>query len=194
MQKQGTAVVLTVSKGEDQVTIPNVVGQSADAAEQLLTSSFGLVVARAEEPNDTVPAGSVIRTDPGTDATVSKGSTVTLVVSTGPTQVAVPFVTGLTETQATQKLTEAGLLSSITYQDVPFGSPNDKRVLSQSTAPTQLVDSSSTIALVVGKALPAPTTTTTPPTSAAPTSSSPPASTTATTTPPTATTEATTTT
>ncbi len=190
MQKQGTSITLTVSQGKDQVTIPNVVGQSVDDATQLLMSEpFGLIVSRVDEPNDTVVAGSVIRTEPATDTTVDKGSTIALVVSSGPTQVSVPLLNGLTETQATQRLTDVGLLASVTYQDVPFGSPNDKRVLSQSVPPTQMVDSSSTIALVVGRALPAPSTTvaaTSPPTVAptAPPTTAAPATTTTTTEPP----------
>jgi len=176
MQRQGSEITLTVSQGQGQVAVPRVDGQSADAAEQLLTSdAFGLVVSRADEPNDTVLAGTVIRTEPPASTTVDKGSTILLVISTGPTQVAVPLVNGLTETQATQKLTEAGLLFTITYQDVPFGHPNDKRVLKQTPEVAQMVNSSSTVALVVGQALPQPTTTppTTPPT-LAPTTTTPP--------------------
>ncbi|MEO6124843.1 MAG: Stk1 family PASTA domain-containing Ser/Thr kinase [Ilumatobacteraceae bacterium] len=184
MQLQGTAITLTVSVGRDQVPIPDVAGQTADAAESLLTSpQFELVVSRAEEPNDSVPAGAVIRTDPPATTAVVKGSTVALIISTGPTQVSVPFVTGLTETQATQKLTAAGLLFTITYRDVAFGAPSDKRVLEQTPPVGQTVDSSSSVALVVGRALPQPTTTpaTTPPTLAPTTTTT----TTSTTTPPT---------
>ncbi len=177
MQKQGAVVTLTVSQGKDQVTIPNVIGQNADNAQQLLESpAFGLVVSRVEEPNDTILAGFVIRTDPATDVTVDKGSTISLVVSTGPTQVAVPLLNGLTETQATEQLTEKGLLVSVTYRDQPFGSPNDTRVLEQTPQATQLVDSSSVVAIVVGKSLPEPTTTvapTNPPTTVAPVTAPP---------------------
>ena len=194
MAKQGSEVTLTISQGQGQVPVPNVAGQSADAAEQLLSSDqFGLVVSRAEEPNDSVPAGTVIRTEPPASTLVDKGSAVSVVVSTGPTKVAVPLVNGLTEAQATQKLTDAGLLFTITYQDVPFGHPNDKRVLKQTPEVAQQVDSSSTVALVVGRALPqptttpattpptlAPTTTTTTPPTSAPTTTSTPATTTTT--------------
>ncbi len=197
MERQGTVVSLTVAQGADQVTIPNVAGQTADVAEQLLKSdAYGLVVSRVDEPNDTVPAGTVIRTDPAPDTTLDKGSTVALIISSGPTKVAVPLLNGITETQAIERLTERGLLASISYEDVPFGSPNDKRVLQQEPQATQLVDSSSTVTLVIGRALPEPTTTvaaTPPPTTAAPAPAPPttrPAATTTTTPAPTVSTEA----
>jgi len=180
-QKQGTAVKLVVSQGKGKISVPNVTGQSADAAKSLLSSAtFGFVVTVSNEPNDSVPKGSVIRTDPAADTVVDKGSPITLVVSDGPNQVAVPLLIGLTEAQATNLLAEKGLIVSVTFQDVPFGNANDKRVMTQSIPVNQLVNSSSTVGIVVGKALPAPTTV--PPTTQAP------ATTTTTTSPPTTTT------
>ena len=127
-QKQGTVVNLVVSQGKGKISVPNVTGQSGDTAKQLLESpAFGFVVTLAEEANDSVPKGSVIRTDPAADTVVDKGGAVTVYVSTGPTQVAVPLLIGLTETKAIDLLHEKGLIESITYQDVPFDNPNDKR-------------------------------------------------------------------
>jgi eukaryotic-like serine/threonine-protein kinase len=180
-QKQGTVVNLVVSQGKGKISVPNVTGQQASAAKSLLESpSFGFVVTVADEANDTVPEGSVIRTDPPADTVVDKGSAITVFRSSGPTQVQVPLLVGLTETKATSLLAEKGLIASVTYQDVPFNSPNDKRVMSQSVPVNQLVDSSSTVGIVVGRALPAPTTV--PPTTQAPATTTTPAPTTTTTT------------
>jgi beta-lactam-binding protein with PASTA domain/predicted Ser/Thr protein kinase len=190
--KQGSAVNMTVSQGKGKISVPNVVSTPSDTAKALLQGApYNLAVATADEPNDSVPVGSVIRTDPAADTVVDKGSTITLYISTGPVQVQVPLLTGLLETKAREVLAEKGLLADpVTYSDVPFGSPNDKRVLSQSVPVGQSVNSSSSIALVVGRALPQATTTppTTPPT-AAPTTA-PPATSPPTTTPPATTTTA----
>jgi serine/threonine-protein kinase len=194
MGKQGTAVNLTVSLGKGKVTVPNVVGQTGDDAKAALTApDLAFVVTETMEPNDTVPIGKVIRTDPAADNVVDKGSAITVIVSSGPTQVAVPPLIGLTENQARNLLMDKNLLPAVIYQDVPFNSPSDGRVLSQSVPATQLVNSSSTVTLMVGKALPPPATTvpptvaptTVPPTTAAPTTTT---TTTTTTTPATTTT------
>ena len=142
-----------------------MVGQNGTAAKSLLESDvFGFVVTIATEANDSVPAGSVIRTNPAVDAAVDKGSALTLFVSSGPTQVAVPPAIGLKEDQARALIASKGLITApVIFQDVPFGSANDGRVLSMSPAPGVLVNSSSTVTMTVGKSLPAPTTTTSPP-------------------------------
>jgi beta-lactam-binding protein with PASTA domain/predicted Ser/Thr protein kinase len=188
-EKQGATVNLTVSQGKGKVTIVKVVNTPVDTAKSLLETQYGLVVVTADENNDTVPAGSVIRTDPAADTVVDKGSTITLFVSTGPKQVAVPPLTGLTETAARNLLSERGLIADpVTYTDVPFGSVNDKRVLSQNIPLNTPVNSSSSVGIVVGRAVPqtttAPTTPPTTPPTAAPTTT--PATTPPTTTPPTA--------
>jgi serine/threonine-protein kinase len=163
MAKQDSVVSLVVSQGKGKVTVPDVVGQSGTSAKSLLESAvFGFTVTITSEPNDSVPLGSVIRTNPAVDAQVDKGSALTLFVSSGPTQVAVPPAIGLKEDQARALIASKGLITApVIFQDVPFGSANDGRVLSISPAPGVLVNSSSTVTLTVGKALPAPTTTTT---------------------------------
>jgi eukaryotic-like serine/threonine-protein kinase len=191
--KQATAVDLTVSQGAGKFTVVNVVGTPGDTAKSLLEGEPGkLVVTIASEANDTVPVGAVIRTEPGADTVVDKGSAITVVISTGPTQVVVPFLTGLTETNARSQLSEMGLIADpVTYSDVPFGSVNDKRVLEQSIPQGTSVNQSSSIGLIVGRALPEATTTTPPPTTTTttlPATTTTPAPTTTTTTPPTTTT------
>jgi len=192
MGKQGDQVNLTVSQGKGQVTIPSVSGLAADLAQSQLETQLGLVVSRAQEPNDTVPVGTVIRTLPPADTVVDKGSTVQLVISTGPTQVAVPPLLGLTEAKARQLLATDGLIPNpVTTKDVPFGSPNDGLVLQQTIVAGTMVNSSSAIGLVIGKALPPPSTlpattqppaTTVTPTTATPTTAAPTTTTSTTTT------------
>jgi beta-lactam-binding protein with PASTA domain len=168
----GTVVKLTVSSGVGKVVIPNVVNLDAVQATAQLTSAE-LVVASTQEPSDSVPAGKVIRTEPGVGEEVDKGSTVTLVVSTGAAPVPVPDVVGMTESAARDALQQAGFLQQVVRIDVPFDSPQAGQVISQNPTAGTEYGKGQTVTINVGQAQPAPTTTTS--------STSPPASSTTTT-------------
>jgi serine/threonine-protein kinase len=89
---------------------------------------------------------------------------VKIIVSSGPPQVGVPMVTGLSESEARDQLQAAGFLASKSDVDVPFGAPQAGKVVSQSPTPGTPVAKGSTVSIIVGKELPAPPTTTVPPT------------------------------
>ena len=160
---QGTVVVLTVVKAPDQVSVPNVAGQAADAATSVLSGEpYAFKVTQSQEPSADVPAGTVLRTDPAFNTPVAKGSAINLVVSAGPAKVRVPPVEGLTEAAARNQLTQRGLLANVVSVPVATGSVQDGIVISQSIPSTELVAPGTTIRLQVGKAAPAPTTTVAP--------------------------------
>jgi serine/threonine-protein kinase len=159
--KPGATVVVVLSAGPDSQTIPNVVGQAQDAAKSLLEGKpFLFVVTIQPEASDKVASGSVIRTDPEVGGELAPGSPITIFVSTGIEQVAVPPVVGLTEAQAKNQLTAKGLTANVTLVNVPAGDPNDGRVISQSPTAGNLVAPASAVGLQVGRAV-APVTTTT---------------------------------
>ncbi len=75
---------VTVFIGEvEKVTVPDVVGRTETEAISAI-NGVGLVSARSETTSVTVPAGSVVSQDPIGGVTVDPGSTVNIVVSTGP--------------------------------------------------------------------------------------------------------------
>jgi serine/threonine-protein kinase len=80
---EGATVTLTVSAGKTKVAVPNVVGQDEDSANAAIFNA-GLKTRRTTEASDTFAAGTVIRTNPPAGSQVDKGSTVTMVVSSGP--------------------------------------------------------------------------------------------------------------
>jgi beta-lactam-binding protein with PASTA domain len=84
--------------------------------------------------------------------------------------VEVPDVEGRTEGEARVALNTRGLVAEVTYVDVPTGSLNDGKVISQGVPAKTLVDPNTTIKLTVGKAVVA----TTVPTTAAPTTTAAP--------------------
>ncbi len=173
--KQGTVVILTVSKAPDQVGVPEVTGQDGAAAQALLEAEpYTFVVTLTPEPSADVPVNVVIRTDPPVNTPVTKGSNINVIVSGGPAKVRVPPVEGLTEAAARNQLTNRGLVPDVQFVTVAIGSPDDGHVISQSIPSTDSVLPGTTIKLKVGKAAPvptttlAPTTTTIPPTTTTP--------------------------
>ena len=88
--------------------IPDVVNVAqADAEDQLRTAGFEPVVKSV--PDDTIEKGLVISQDPAGKTQAAAGTKVTITVSTGPTSVTVPDVSGLTQEQARQLIEQAGL-------------------------------------------------------------------------------------
>ena len=148
----GSEITVVVSSGASSLGIPNVEGQTADAATQLLSADpYLFTVTVVEEASTTVDKGRVTRTEPIIGSALPRGSSITVFVSGASTQVSVPLVEGLTETDARTALNAAGLIWEIKYQNVPAGDPNDGRVISQSRQPEDLVDPGSRVVLVVGK-------------------------------------------
>lgn len=110
---RGADVHLVVSgtgdtNSQDQVTVPNVVGAPEATALDALTA-VGLTpsVTRTDDPS--VAAGVVIRQDPAPSSSVSRGSTVTLSVSTGSSS-----GTSTTSTEGTPPFTETAPSSGTT--------------------------------------------------------------------------------
>ena len=79
--QSGTTVTITVSTGPELVAVPNVVGSNVDDAAGRL-SGLGLRVTVTEQENE-APEGQVLSQNP-TGGEVEVGSTVALVVSSGP--------------------------------------------------------------------------------------------------------------
>ncbi|MCK6080434.1 Stk1 family PASTA domain-containing Ser/Thr kinase [Microbacterium sp. EYE_5] len=107
---EGSAAELRVSLGP----VPDVAGLQREQAQDVL-SGVDLRSEVSEEFSETVDTGRVIaladRTEPGS---WKPGDTVTLIVSKGPQLFAVPDVTGLTLSDAAQRLRDEGFTP--TYQ------------------------------------------------------------------------------
>jgi serine/threonine-protein kinase len=104
----GSDVILTVSDGRQPVDVPNVVGQSSGDAQSILVARK-LNPTLEQEYSTTVPEGDVIRQDPAGGGVVPIGSKVTLVISLGPRTFAMPYVIGLSESDAKAQLEALGL-------------------------------------------------------------------------------------
>jgi eukaryotic-like serine/threonine-protein kinase len=146
---EGTTVLLSVSKGQETVTVPDVLDQTEESARsELQAAGFDVQVVNA--PSDTTPEGfvSAQSPDPGTDA--AKGSTVTITVSTGPSSATVPNVVGKDKNEAKQELQAAGF--KVDMQEVPVSDPTQNNVVQdQDPAGGSSAPKGSTVTIFVGK-------------------------------------------
>ncbi len=102
-----TIAINTVGNNPRDVQVPDVTGQtSADAIAAL--QNRGFKTRTLQKPDSTIPPDHVISTDPAADTAVGAGDDITINVSTGPEQRAVPDVDGLSLAEATRKLLDAG--------------------------------------------------------------------------------------
>lgn len=105
----GVFLIVRSVAGAAEVTLPDLVGRSADDAEAAL-SALGLATERVAQNSDTVAVGTVISTSPPAGQEVRKGSAVRLFVSSGALTATVPDVTGMTSAQARSTLEAAGFV------------------------------------------------------------------------------------
>ena len=123
-----TEIKMQVSKGTEKISIPDVTGKSENDAKSTLTSAGLTVGSVTTDYSDTREAGQVISQDPVGGTKVTKGTSVTLIVSLGkkPEQkISVPGIVGVDEGTAGQMLSSAGLSVGYTTYDwsdsVPAG-------------------------------------------------------------------------
>src|SRR6185436_7092785 len=100
--------------------------------------------------DETVNAGVVLATDPPPGRDVPRGSRVTVTVSQGPERYRVPKIVGRTQSEATQRLTDArltvGKVVGAFSETVPQG-----QVISTSPAEGTSVKRGASVALVTSK-------------------------------------------
>ncbi|OJX96876.1 serine/threonine-protein kinase [Salana multivorans] len=115
----------------EAVEIPDVSGRTVDEARREL-EALGLTVLSAteSEASDTVAKDLVIRTSPDKGQMVQEGEEVTLVVSSGPSELTVPNVIGNTESEALEKLKTAGFTGSPVIRVVDSPDQQAGRVVS----------------------------------------------------------------
>jgi beta-lactam-binding protein with PASTA domain len=143
-----TKVRINVSKGPKPVVVPNVVGIPYDeAATELQRAGFGVV--RVDVDSDRT-SGTVVDQSPDGGSESSKGSTVTLSVSQGPSTTAVPDVTTQDFAIAQATLEAAGFRWRVVYEDTTEPS-FDGIVISQDPIGGSQAKPDSLVTLFVGR-------------------------------------------
>jgi len=131
---------------QDESTVPAVTGMRQEAAETAVRDA-GLEPETTRQESSK-PAGLVLGQNPDAGAKVDEGSSVTLVVSTGPPRETVPDVVGETQSQAVAALTAAGFENQVTEA---FSDKKAGVVVSQKPAAGAKLDEGGTVTLVVSK-------------------------------------------
>ena len=104
-------VTIVVSAGPEQKTVPAVVGKPLTEATEMLKAE-GFAVATKRVIDEKIPRDQVISASPTRGTKTDKGTTVTLTVSDGPSEIPVPDVRGETFDEAAARLRAAGFTAS----------------------------------------------------------------------------------
>ncbi len=114
---KGSSVNITISKGTEQVTVPDLRGMSADEAQRVL-ASYGLNGQQGDTVfSDDVEENRVAQQDIAAGTTAYKGDTITFHLSKGPETASVPNVQGLDFETARDRLEAAGFTVSLQWRD-----------------------------------------------------------------------------
>lgn len=109
------AVGFWLFAGGGAIEVPDVLGKDQAAAEQLLQSA-GLKLGDVTEEATDAPAGTVIAQEPRAGEKADEGSEVSLILSGGPAQTAVPDLSGMTGDEAEKALSDVGLRAATTAE------------------------------------------------------------------------------
>lgn len=113
---KGSTIKINVSKGTEQVTVPDLKGKSADEAQKALNEA-GLTGQQGDSVfSDDVDENMVASQETPSGTKANKGDTVVFHLSKGSEKVTIPNVVGMTQSQATSKLENAGFAVNTTTE------------------------------------------------------------------------------
>lgn len=146
-ERAGSTIILNVSNGPGQATVPGVATLSEQAAKQQIKQS-GLKVSEVKtEVSATVPQGEAVGTQPGSGASLTKGESVVLYMSAG---LAMPNVVNDNLGEAQAALSQFSNAQKTVQQTTTTASPGT--VIAQSPAAGQPLTRGQVITLTVAKA------------------------------------------
>ncbi len=148
--KLGTEVRLILSRGTDQLDVPNLGGVSFPQAQRLLAEA-GLTLGRILRIHDDGhPQDTVIAQDPPAGASAIRGGAVSVLVSTGPWEedVTLPDLRGRDLVSALNLLKELGLEARVSFERA---ASREGHVSAQTPAPGSTLKVRGEVQLVVGE-------------------------------------------
>ena len=153
--KEGSTIKVIVSKGQEIVKMPKVVGLKRDEAINLLKET-GLEYEVKEENSDDIEKGIVIKqeTEEGKeiqkDDEIPAGTKIIIRVSMGIEQVEVPDLSGKTESEAKTAISNAKLKWKSTEKTSDSSKPNGV-VVNQSISNGSMVDKNTEITITINE-------------------------------------------
>ncbi|QIB44688.1 Stk1 family PASTA domain-containing Ser/Thr kinase [Streptomyces aureoverticillatus] len=147
-RQKGSKITLYVAKEQQKITVPDVSGQTWEAAKKQIEAS-GLTAQRSDVESDSVEEGKVIQTSPTANTQVDPDSTVTVQVAKKkaeeePENVAVPALGGQKLSDARDALEDADL----TVGNITGPQDDDATVVLSDPPGGQQVKTGSTVNLV----------------------------------------------
>ena len=144
--KEGSKIKVIVSKGQEKVTVPKVVGMEKEEAIKAL-ENIKLKVEVIEEASKKVQKGYVISQETEANTEICAGDTIKIHVSTGTEKATVPSVIGKSEDEAKKSLQDLGFVVTVTT--VEDSSKDNGVVLKQSLDAGSTVEKGSAITITV---------------------------------------------
>lgn len=144
--KRGSVVSLKVSAGKEPVTVPSVVNIPNEQAEKsLLNLNFSVV--KTEVFSDDYEKGMVTSQSVKAGEVIDKGSEIEIVISKGPDLVQVPNVTGKSQAEAMEIISNAGLEMKTDIQC--SNTVQEGLIISQDIQSGEMVKRNSTVLVIV---------------------------------------------
>ena len=133
-----STVTITVGEGPGTVEVPDVANIMPVQARGILEEVGLRLGSQSTTPSDSVPEGSIVSQSPKAGSEAEPGSSVAVTVSSGPSQVTVPDVTGQDWITAAQNLQAAGLSVNRNVTMVSSDRPENEVLSTNPEAGTQV--------------------------------------------------------
>lgn len=138
------------TEGSDEASVPSVLGMSEDEAKEIISDSGFSYSNGGQESSDSYEGGKICSQTPEPGASASKGSTITVKISSGKGNIIVPDVVGQTESIAEQMIRDKGFLAPV--KEYQFSDTIDQGiVISQSPEGGEDGKAEDTITIVVSQ-------------------------------------------
>ncbi len=147
--KEGSTIKIVISKGQEIVEMPKVVGKTRDEATKMLKEA-GLEIKVEEEFSDDVEKNYIIKQEIEEGEKIPAGTTVTIYSSMGIEQVQVPDLLGKTESEAKSAINSAKLKWKSTDKTSDSSKPNGV-VVNQSISSGSMVDKNTEITITINE-------------------------------------------
>ena len=154
LQKRGADVTVAVSGGQATATVPEVAGSSQQQA-QIAIENAGFTFGGISQQTSNLARGAVISSVPPAGTAAELPTTVSIVVSQGPSTVQIPDLTGRTLPDARSTLEQLGLHLGATTRDTSSFMP-ENTILGQAPAAGATVSAGASVNLRISRFPPPP--------------------------------------
>jgi serine/threonine-protein kinase len=151
---RGSTVTLLISKGQNLVTVPSVVGELQDVAVAALNQA-GLR-AHVIHQNSDEPENQVLSQSLPAGSTQKPNASVTITVSTGAGSIVVPDVVGSLKDDAIARLRDAGVRNIDRVVTAVTDESQDGRVTNEAPSPGSRIRSTDTVTITIARFQPPP--------------------------------------